>query len=105
MFAVLVVASMVLAGASDGSVRSSFTSCLTGAVAKGADAKVDASGFAAFARQACANEVGAFRGWVIAYDMKAGWTRKKSEPDADSQVADYLDEATDRFRDAQATKK
>ena len=40
-----------------------------------------------------------FRSAVISYDMKAGWTRKKAEPDADSQVNDYLGEWTDRYRD------
>ena len=104
MFA-LIVAAMMAAGGSDASVRSDFTSCLKTAVSKGAAAKVEPGGFAAFARQTCAGEVGAFRNWVIAYDMKAGWTRKKAEPDADQQIADYLDEAVDRFKGEQTASK
>lgn len=102
----IVAAMMAAAGASgDGSARSSLTSCLHGASSKAAEAKVDAAGFPAFARQTCASEAGAFRNWVIAYDMKAGWTRAKAGPDADQQVGDYVDEATDRFKDEQSAKK
>ena len=101
----LFVAATMAAASGDGSARSSFTACLTGTVAKATDAKVDAGGFPAFARQACASEATAFRTWVIAYDMKAGWTRAKAGPDADQQVGDYIDEATDRFKDSQTAKK
>ena len=97
MFALIVAATIAAAGGSE-SARSAFTMCLRSAVTKGTEAKVEPAGFAAFARQTCANEVGAFRTWVIAYDMKAGWTRKKAEPDADAQAADYLDEATDQYK-------
>ena len=104
MFALIVAAMMMAAGGPE-SARSSFTSCLKGSVAKAADAKIEPAGFAAFARQSCASEVGAFRSWVIAYDMKAGWTRKKAEPDADAQVADYLDEATEQYKSQQPAAK
>ena len=90
---------LLLAGGNDDSARAHFTGCLKTAYEKAGDQKIAPDGYAAFARQACAAEVAGFRSSVISYDVKAGWTRKKAEPDADSQVGDYLADWSDRFRD------
>ncbi len=96
---IAVALALMLAGANDDSARSHFTGCLKTAYENGGDQKIAPDGYAAFARQACAAEIAGFRSSVIGYDVKAGWTRKKAEPDADSQVGDYLDEWSGRFRD------
>ena len=90
---------LMLAGATDNSARAQFTACLKTAYEKGGDQKIAPAGYMAFAKLSCAAEIAGFRTSVIGYDVKAGWTRKKAEPDADSQVGDYLDEWSGRFRD------
>jgi hypothetical protein len=90
---------LLLAGGSDDSARAQFTACLKTAYNKGNDQKIAADSFAMFAKQVCAAQIQEFRLSVIGYDVKAGWTRKKAEPDADSQVGDYLADWSDRFRD------
>ena len=90
---------LLLAGGTDDSARAHFTACLKTAYEKGSNQKIAPDGYAAFAKQACAAEIEGFRSSVINYDVKAGWTRKKAEPDADSQVDEYISEWSDRFRD------
>ena len=98
MLSLLFVA--MLAAGSDNSARTLFTGCLRSSYEKGTAQKLAADAYDAFAKQECAVQMQGFRSAVIGYDMKAGWTRKKAEPDADSQVNDYLGEWTDRYRDS-----
>lgn len=98
MFVLLMVLA-IAAAPPNNSARARMTACFKGLVEKGGAAKVAPDGFAAFARQSCVGEIASFRAEVIAYDVKAGWTRKKAEPDADGQVTDYLADWVDRYRD------
>ena len=96
---------MLAAPAGDNSARAEFTDCVKGTLTRAAAAKIDAAGYAAFARETCATATSGFRAALIDYDMKAGWTRKKAEPDADQQIGDYVDEMSDRYKDQQTAAK
>ena len=96
---IVLVMALMLAGGADDSARAHFTACLKTAFEKGEAQKIAPDSYAAFAKQTCAAEIAGFRASVVGYDVKAGWTRKKAEPDAVSQVGDYLDDWTGRFRD------
>ena len=104
MLAFVMGMALVAASSNDNVARDDFAVCLKGQIAKATEAKVDVAGFAAFARTACAAQTSGFRAALIAYDMKAGWTRKKAEPDADAQIADYLADWTDRYKDSLLAK-
>lgn len=101
MFAVTMALALALAVSDpvDNSPRGLFSACVKGSMDKAGAAKIPPEGFAAFARQSCSGEMVRFRADIIAYDMKAGWTRAKAEPDADSQIDDSLADWTDRYRD------
>ena len=66
---------------------------------KGGTQKVGATEFSGLATTLCAVQLARFRNSLIANNVKAGWTRKKAEPDADLQIGDYLTEWSDRYRD------
>ena len=100
---IVLALALMLAGATENSARAHFTACLKTAYEKGGDQKIAPDGFVAFAKLTCAGDIAGFRSSVISYDVKAGWTRKKAEPDADSQVGDYLDDWSGRFRDKSKT--
>lgn len=85
-------------------VRGQFTTCMNMSLEKAVAAKVDAAAFAAFARSSCAAETGAFRESLIAYDLKAGWTRRKAEPDADQQIGEYVEDWSGRYKEKSAAK-
>lgn len=93
------VFALLFAGATDGTARAHLTGCLKTAFEKGSEQKIAPDGYTTVAKQACAAEIEGFRSSVIGYDVKAGWTRKKAELDADAQVSDYVSEWSDRFRD------
>jgi len=99
MLAVVMGLAMIAADPGDNSVRARFVACVKSAMDKASAAKVAPPGFADFAKQSCASEASAFRANLVAYDIKAGWTRKKAEPDADGQIGDALADWTDRYRD------
>ena len=99
MFALVMAMALAAGDPIDNSARGQFMGCVKGSMDKASAAKVAPEGFAAFAKQACANEMGGFRANLIAYDIKAGWTRKRAEPDADGQIADAIADWTDRYRD------
>lgn len=83
----------------DTSPRGRFGSCMKGTIEKANAAKIAPTAYADFARQACAAELTNFRAHMIAYDLKAGWTRKKAEPDAEGQIGDAVADWIDRYRD------
>ncbi|MCA1652658.1 MAG: hypothetical protein ABR588_04670 [Sphingomicrobium sp.] len=97
---------MALAAAdgTDESARAQFSACLKTSIEKGTAAKIAPDGFTAFAKESCAAQQAGFRSALIAYDVKAGWTRKKAEPDADSQIGDYLADWGDRYKAAQSSQ-
>jgi hypothetical protein len=99
MFALVMGFALAAGNPTDNSARAHFVACVKGSMDKASAAKIAPDGFAAFAKQACAADLGSFRDDLISYDMKAGWTRKKAEPDADGQIGDTLADWTDRYRD------
>ena len=106
MFAVAIGMMLAAAAAADDNgARTEFSGCVRSSIARAITAKVDPAAFGDFARQTCAAETTSFRNALIAYDVKAGWTRRKAEPDADQQIGDYLSEAGDKFKDAQTAAK
>ena len=106
MFAILMSGVLlVAAGPCEDSARGKFAVCLRGSMTKAAAAKIEVPAFAAFARQDCATEVAVFRAALAAYDMKAGWARKKADTDADQQIRDSLEDWTGRYKDQAAAAK
>ena len=106
MFATLISGLLlVAAGSSQDTARAKFAECLRGSMGKATTAKIDAPGFAAFARQECAAEVTGFHSALATYDMKAGWARKKADSDADQQIRDYLDDWTGRYKEKATAAK
>jgi hypothetical protein len=103
MFALVLGMALAAAGSED-TARAQFAACLKTAVDKATAAKVAPDGFADFSKQACATEKAGFRSALIAYDLKAGWTRKKAEPDADGQISDYVADWSDRYKAALPAK-
>ncbi|MEO5641255.1 MAG: hypothetical protein ABIQ98_05760 [Sphingomicrobium sp.] len=99
MLALAMGLAMIAADPGDNSARARFVECVKGAMDKASAAKVAPPAFADFAKQSCVSETSAFRANLIAYDVKAGWTRKKAEPDAEGQIGDALADWTDRYRD------
>jgi hypothetical protein len=99
MFAVAMALAMIAGDPGENSARAHFVGCVKGSMDKASAAKIAPDGFAAFAKQQCAAEATSFRADLIAYDVKAGWTRKKAEPDADGQIGDAIADWTDRYRD------
>ncbi|MEO6248394.1 MAG: hypothetical protein ABIO85_07410 [Sphingomicrobium sp.] len=95
------VVGLVLAAGqpAENSPRAHFVACVKASMDKASAAKIAPEGFAAFATQACASEAASFRADLVTYDIKAGWPRKKAEPDADGQLGDALADWTDRYRD------
>ena len=104
MLALFMGMALAAAGTGNNAARDDFAICLKGQMAKATEANIDAAGFSAFARTACATQTSGFRNVLIANDIKAGWTRKKAEPDADAQIGDYLADWTDRYRDSLPAK-
>ena len=95
-----VIGLAMAAGPGNDSARAQFSSCLKSAIEKGGREKIPPPGFVAYAKQNCAAQTSAFRASLIANDLKAGWTRKKAESDADSQVGDYFSDWADRYKDS-----
>lgn len=104
MLALFMGMALAAAGTGSNAARDDFATCLKGQMAKATEAKIDAAGFAAFARTACATQISGFRSALITYDIKAGWTRRKAELDADAQIGDYLADWSDRFKDSLPAK-
>ncbi|WP_309610684.1 hypothetical protein [Sphingomonas sp.] len=104
MLAFFMGMALIAASSNDNVARDDFAVCLKGQIAKATAAKIEAAAFAVFARSACAAQASGFRNALIAYDLKAGWTRKKAEPDADAQIGDYLADWADRYKDSLSAK-
>lgn len=99
MFALMIALALAGGNPTDNSARAHMTACFKGSIEKADAAKITPDRFADFAKQSCAGEITSFRSEVIAYDVKAGWARKKAELDADGQVGDYLADWVDRYRE------
>lgn len=78
--------------------RSAFQACLREASSKAANDKVAATGYEAYVRNACSAELGAFKGAVVKFDMGNKMSKKASDEDADSMLADFLSSSLDNYK-------
>jgi hypothetical protein len=78
--------------------RSAFQACLREASNKAANDKVAAAGYDAYVRNACSAELNSFKGAVIKFDMGNKMSKKASDEDADSMLADFLSSALDNYK-------
>ena len=80
--------------------RDAFKTCLKEASSKAATDKVTADGYAAYVRNACGSQVGAFKGAVVKFDMGNKMSRSASDQDADQMISDFVDSALDNYDQA-----
>jgi hypothetical protein len=78
--------------------RDAFRTCLKEASAKASGEKVAQEGYEAYVRNACSSELGSFKGAVVKFDMGNKMSRKSSDDDADSMIADFLGSAADHYK-------
>jgi hypothetical protein len=98
---VLLAASAVFLTASQGVIngpREAFRTCLRSATNKASNDKVTADGFEAYVRTNCGPQLGAFKGAVIKFDMGNKMSKRASDDDADSMIADFMGSAVDNYK-------
>jgi hypothetical protein len=78
--------------------RESFRVCLKEVASKASNDKVAASGFEAYVRSNCSAQLGNFKAAVIRFDMGNKMSRKASDDDADSMIADFMGSALDNYK-------
>ena len=78
--------------------RSAFQACLREASSKAANDKVAATGYDAYVRNACSAELNSFKGAVVKFDMGNKMSKKASDEDANSMLADFLSSALDNYK-------
>ena len=78
--------------------REAFRSCLKQASTKASSDKVAADGYEAYVRNACGGELGSFKGAVVKFDMGNKMSKKASDDDADSMIADFVGSALDNYK-------
>jgi len=78
--------------------RDAFKTCLKEASSKAASDKVTADGYAAYVRNACGSQVGAFKGAVVKFDMGNKMSRNASDQDADQMISDFVDSALENYK-------
>lgn len=98
---VLLAASSIILTALQASInapRDAFRNCLKEATSKASNDKVAADAYSAYVRAACGNEVGSFKSAVVKFDMGNKMSRKASDEDAESMIADFLDSSLERYK-------
>jgi hypothetical protein len=83
--------------------RQDLVTCLRTAVEQAVKDKLAKDGFAAFASGRCSGQIASFKQASMAYDVKMGTARSRAASDAESEVADHLANATDKFQQRVAT--
>jgi hypothetical protein len=78
--------------------RDAFKTCLKEASSKAASDKVTADGFAAYVRNACGSQVGAFKGAVVKFDMGNKMSRNASDQDANQMISDFVDSSLENYK-------
>ena len=78
--------------------REAFRSCLKEASTKATGEKVAADGYEAYVRNACSNQLGVFKGAVVKFDMGNKMSKKASDDDANSMIADFVGSASDNYK-------
>ncbi len=98
---VLLAASSITLTALQASInapREAFRSCLKEASGKASNEKVGAEAYEAYVRNSCSSQLGSFKGAVIKFDMGNKMSRKASDDDADSMIADFVGSAVENYR-------
>jgi hypothetical protein len=100
MIVLLAASSITLAAlqASINAPRDAFRNCLKEATNKATNEKVTSDAYGAYVRAACSNEVGSFKGAVVKFDMGNKMSKKASDEDADSMIADFVDSSLERYK-------
>ena len=78
--------------------RDAFRNCLKEATSKATNDKVGADAYGAYVRAACSTEVGSFKGAVVKFDMGNKMSKKASDEDAESMIADFVDSSLERYK-------
>lgn len=78
--------------------REAFRACLKQASNKASTEKVTSEAYEAYVRNACSGELGSFKGAVIKFDMGNKMSKKASDDDADSMIADFVGSALDNYK-------
>lgn len=98
---VLLAASSITLTALQASInapRDAFRNCLKEATSKATNEKVSADAYGAYVRAACSNELGSFKGAVVKFDMGNKMSKKSSDEDAESMIADFVDSSLERYK-------
>ena len=100
MIVLLAASSFTLAAlqASINAPREAFRECLKGATTKATNEKVAIDAYEAYLRNACTNELGSFKGAVVKFDMGNKMSKKASDDDANSMIADFVGTAVDNYK-------
>lgn len=93
----VLIASMAMQASAAPAQRQLFVACLKQAVEIANAGKMKPENFGAFARQSCAQQLGAFKQGLVSFDVKAGTGRKRAESDAELQIEDYLVGSSERL--------
>lgn len=99
MFSSLLALLLLLVPASASTPRKAFYSCLSQFVDTSTEKKLGQQEFDTQLTSACTAERQAFRDSVVASDVSRGISRKTSEQGVSDEIADYMNEVKDRFRD------
>lgn len=99
MISSLLALLLLFVPASASSPRKAFYSCLAQFVNASAEKKLGQQEFDSQLPTACAAERQAFRDSVVTSDVARGISRKTSEQGVSDEIADYMNEVKDRFRE------
>jgi hypothetical protein len=102
MFSSLLVLLLMLVPAGASTPRKAFYSCFGDFVSASTEKKLSQQDFDSQLAGACTSERQAFRNSVVASDVARGISRKTSEQGVSDEIADYINEVKDRFRDEMA---
>ena len=97
----LVAASAIFLTASQAVIngpRDAFKTCLREQGSRAANEKVTPDGFEAYIRNACATQLGGFKGAVVKFDMGNKMSRRASDEDADMMIGDFFSSALDHYK-------
>ena len=78
--------------------REAFRTCLKEANSKASSEKVTADAYEAYVRNTCGSQLGAFKGAVVKFDMGNKMSKKASDDDANSMIADFVSSALDHYK-------
>lgn len=78
--------------------RDAFRACLKETSNKAQAEKVQPDAWDAYVRNACSGQLSAFKSAVMKFDMGNKMSRKASDDDANSMIADFVGSAVENYR-------